>query len=171
MAERLTESLTAREETILTTCLKDATFDDAISIMRHTFGDTGARELAGFILDAVPAVEVKPVQQPGSNVSRARADEIAEECEDAYSFDRYSASGWRASARLCAQKGFNEEQIEWILRSKWMRWAADHSDNDYGRHTSVSWRRSDREAHRVNGLVTICSRGQMNAKYIAPSSR
>ncbi len=45
--------------------------------------------------------------------------------QDAYSFDRYGAEAWMNAIRLLAEVGYDEEDIEWILYSKYMRWAAD----------------------------------------------
>ena len=44
--------------------------------------------------------------------------------QDAYSFDRYGAEAWMNAIRLLAPF-YTEEEVEWILRSKYMRWAAD----------------------------------------------
>lgn len=44
--------------------------------------------------------------------------------QDAYSFDRYGAEAWMNAIRLLAPF-YTEEEVEWILYSKYMRWAAD----------------------------------------------
>ena len=44
--------------------------------------------------------------------------------QDAYSFDRYGAEAWMNAIRLLIEF-YTEEEVEWILRSKYMRWAAD----------------------------------------------
>ena len=44
--------------------------------------------------------------------------------QDAYSFDRYGAEAWMNAIRLLIEL-YDEEDTEWILRSKYMRWAAD----------------------------------------------
>lgn len=44
--------------------------------------------------------------------------------QDAYSFDRYGAEAWMNAIRLLIEL-YTEEEVEWILRSKYMRWAAD----------------------------------------------
>ena len=56
-----------------------------------------------------------------------RAQRIADRTADAYSFDRYGATSWRACVKLLFQRGFNEQETEAILRSKWMRWASDQT--------------------------------------------
>lgn len=43
---------------------------------------------------------------------------------NAYSFSRYGAVAWMNAIRLLAPS-CTEEEVEWILRSKYMRWAAD----------------------------------------------
>lgn len=44
--------------------------------------------------------------------------------QDAYSFDSYGPEAWMNAIRLLAPF-YTEEEVEWILRSKYMRWAAD----------------------------------------------
>lgn len=44
---------------------------------------------------------------------------------DAYSYKRYKATAWRVAIGELDKLGFNEFEIETILRSKLMRWAAD----------------------------------------------
>lgn len=56
-----------------------------------------------------------------------RAVAIAERTLDAYSVGRYVS--WSACAELLLDRGYSEEETEAILRSKWMRWAADQAEN------------------------------------------
>jgi hypothetical protein len=58
-------------------------------------------------------------------ISKPKATAIANATTDAYSFDRYGLTEWRKAARMMAARGFSERQIAVVLRSKWMRWAAD----------------------------------------------
>lgn len=51
---------------------------------------------------------------------------LLERTRDAYSFDRYGATAWANAIRLLDAEGYTEDEIEWILCSKYMRWAADH---------------------------------------------
>ena len=46
---------------------------------------------------------------------------------DAYSRDRYTDAGWRGSIQKMARAGYSSRQIEAVLRSKHMRWAADNA--------------------------------------------
>lgn len=46
---------------------------------------------------------------------------------EAYSGERYGEKEWAACAKLLLERGFTEEEAVWVLRSKWMRWAADSS--------------------------------------------
>ena len=62
--------------------------------------------------------------------------ELAERTSDAYSYDRYGASGWRGSARALLRAGFTPDDAEAILRSKLTRWAADMGGRRYGRASS-----------------------------------
>lgn len=64
--------------------------------------------------------------------------ELIEKTSGAYSFDRYGEDGWRACIRLMLRRGYNEREIEAILRSKWMRWAGDGAKKTrYGHHNSA----------------------------------
>ena len=51
--------------------------------------------------------------------------------EDAYSRERYGNQLWRTSIKYLL-KYYNTKQVEWILRSKHMRWAADAYENNKG---------------------------------------
>ncbi len=62
-------------------------------------------------------------------------EQFAERLSNAYSTDRYR-NEWRPSIRALRRAGYDDRQIEAIIRSKWTRWAADHSDNRYGRVTA-----------------------------------
>lgn len=62
------------------------------------------------------------------------AQKIAERTKDAYSYPRYA--NWLDCVHLLLKRGYTEAQTVWILRSKWMRWAADDSTARYGRATS-----------------------------------
>jgi hypothetical protein len=62
--------------------------------------------------------------------------DFAEELADAYSTNRYKG-GWAASIRMLRGRGFNDRQIEAIIRSKWTRWAGDASGKAYGHVTSA----------------------------------
>lgn len=57
---------------------------------------------------------------------------LALRTEDAYSFDRYGKTSWKANIKFLLTK-FTLEQTEWIMRSKNARWAADF--NETSRHT------------------------------------
>lgn len=63
------------------------------------------------------------------------AKDVAEKTQDAYSVDRYTS--WAAVAQLLLDRGYDDKQVEAILRSKWTRWAADASDKPYGKATST----------------------------------
>lgn len=58
-----------------------------------------------------------------------RTRDLATSTVDAYSFSRYGWTAWNASAQLLARRGYDADQIEAIMRSKWMRWASDMSSN------------------------------------------
>jgi hypothetical protein len=63
--------------------------------------------------------------------------ELAEKCSDAYSTDSYH-NGWNGCIRMLRKRGYDDRQIEAILRSKWTRWTGDGSERRrYGRYTST----------------------------------
>lgn len=64
--------------------------------------------------------------------------EIADRTEDAYSCDRYG-NEWANCAKTLLVRGYTEAETEWVLRSKWMRWAADQSmDPDAPKATDLA---------------------------------
>lgn len=54
-----------------------------------------------------------------------RASIVAKRTEDAYSFDTYGAKEWYRVAVELMTRGFDDLEVEAVLRSKWMRSAAD----------------------------------------------
>ncbi len=62
--------------------------------------------------------------------------ELFEDTEIGYSFDRYSPSGWRGCIRLLRRNGYTDRGIYAIMLSKHMRWAADNGYQKYGHHNS-----------------------------------
>lgn len=60
--------------------------------------------------------------------------ELSEKTSDAYSYDRYNS--WEACIKKLRKAGYNDREIEAILRSKWTRWAADSSSAPYGKASS-----------------------------------
>jgi len=66
------------------------------------------------------------------------AQEVADRTANAYSFDRYK--NWRGVAQALLNYGLTERQAEAVMRSKWMRWAADSDESGatYGNHTSAA---------------------------------
>lgn len=72
---------------------------------------------------------------------RELAHHIAERTQDAYSFCRYAPGAWEACAFMLLGHGYTEQNVEAILRSKWMRWAGDMSSNRYGRVNSADLKR------------------------------
>ena len=67
-------------------------------------------------------------------VTQEQIRALAERTEDAYSFDRYAS--WPAVVAVLLRRGYTDRQTEEILRSKFMRWAADQSSARYGRATA-----------------------------------
>lgn len=71
-------------------------------------------------------------KQPMTTQDVAR---LCEATKNAYSFDRYA--NWTDCALALANRGYSYAEAETILRSKWMRWAGDHSDKEYGKCTAA----------------------------------
>ena len=64
--------------------------------------------------------------------------ELAEKCSDAYSTDAYKG-GWGSCVAMMRRRGYNDREIEAVLRSKWTRWARDSDEKRaYGYHNSVT---------------------------------
>jgi len=88
------------------------------------------------------------------------AEQVARETEDAYSYDRYTPSGWRQCCLMLAKRGYGPKAIEAIMRSKWTRWAGDSDEKRrYGQLNSKTLERfmdsmGPRELEReVNNLI------------------
>lgn len=62
--------------------------------------------------------------------------DLAEKLADAYSTENYGGS-WSACVKMLRRRGYDDRQVEAIIRSKWTRWAADASGHSYGRANSV----------------------------------
>ena len=75
---------------------------------------------------------------------------FAEELSDAYSTPQY-LNGWECCIRMLRRRGYNDLQIETIIRSKWTRWACDASNNAYGQHTSYSNEEREKEIAEMMG--------------------
>ncbi len=75
-------------------------------------------------------------QEPKTAMGIGLARELADKTSDAYSFSRYGLDSWTEIASLMLDQGSSEDVVEWVLRSKHMRWAADHilvdSDEEIG---------------------------------------
>lgn len=72
-----------------------------------------------------------------AELETTQAQRIADHTKDAWSYERYGATRWRACARMLLARGFTEREAVVILRSKWTRWAADNSRHPYGYTTSA----------------------------------
>lgn len=68
-------------------------------------------------------------------MSRETVKALAERLSDAYSTDRYR-SEWAPSIKALRAAGYDDRQIEAIIRSKWTRWAADAGGKRYGQATA-----------------------------------
>lgn len=66
-----------------------------------------------------------------TTVNGSTVEQLADKCADAYSTSRYRGN-WAPCIRALRREGFNDREIEAILRSKWTRWAADQGGQRYG---------------------------------------
>lgn len=55
------------------------------------------------------------------------AESLAIITKDAFSYDRYGKTQWLNIAKFLERQGLNTTEAEWVLRSKWMRWAGDQA--------------------------------------------
>lgn len=67
---------------------------------------------------------------PNSQCNVSLAKQIADRTQDAYCYDRYRS--FKVCAKAILDLGYTERETEAILRSKWMRWAADVQGGKYG---------------------------------------
>lgn len=63
---------------------------------------------------------------------------IDERTEIAYSYDRYTRGGWRQAIRELLKRGYDAQEVEAIMRSKWTRWAADSDAAPYGKTPGIA---------------------------------
>jgi len=85
-------------------------------------------------------------------VIREVAGGLALRTEDAFSVDRYAS--WTSCASMLLARGLTVPQAEVILRSKYMRWAANSSSAPYGRATSKDLARLlDQDPSGVRSLL------------------
>lgn len=64
--------------------------------------------------------------------TQKQALKLADKTRDAYSAARYGRE-WPKVAQLLLERGYTEREAEAIMRSKWMRWAADVSVDELAR--------------------------------------
>jgi hypothetical protein len=89
------------------------------------------------------------------------ATELAERTADSYSYDGFGAPAWRALILWLLKEGYNERQVEAIVRSKHTRWARDivssyrGSSKDFARYWSKGYPTgSEMAAKEVDELVS-----------------
>lgn len=59
-------------------------------------------------------------------------DELEERTTYSYSYDRYSPTGWRGCILLLREKGLSDLEVEAVLGSQHMIFAADMSELPWG---------------------------------------
>lgn len=65
------------------------------------------------------------------------AKQLSAQTSDAYSYDNYAAGEWTKACQILLNRGFDAEEVEAIMRSKWTRWAHDMSGHDYGETSAL----------------------------------
>lgn len=105
-----------------------------------------AQELSGQEVDKsqmLAARSFTPAKKAPAVATIQQADRIAASTGrpfgegGAYSSDAYTPNAWRECCRMLARRGFSGKQIEWIMRSKFTRWASDgRKAKAWGRATS-----------------------------------
>lgn len=72
---------------------------------------------------------------------RLTIKELEAKTNGSYSYDRYTASGWRGTIRfLYSECRYDDHTIVAIMLSKYTRWAADGSSRPYGQVNSDAMR-------------------------------
>lgn len=66
-----------------------------------------------------------------AKTTKAQWEAAAIGARDAYSWNRYTDAGWMQIAKRLADEGASPAEIDWTLRSKHMRWAADHANRSH----------------------------------------
>jgi hypothetical protein len=70
----------------------------------------------------------------------ASPESLAANLSDAFSTNRYRR-GWTATVKALRRFGLSDLEIEAVIRSKWTRWAADHSNKKDGQVTATDFLR------------------------------
>ena len=65
------------------------------------------------------------------------AEALSARTHDAYSYDNYLPLEWTKACQMLLNRGFDETEVEAIMRSKWTRWAHDMSGQDYGETSAL----------------------------------
>ena len=68
--------------------------------------------------------------------TKLNAQEFSDQLSDAYSTDNYKGN-WVPCIKMLRKRGYDDQQVEAIIRSKWTRWAADSSNKAYGHANSA----------------------------------
>lgn len=117
---------------IITIRISDSDYRDMLNHMINRAGH--GKPLVGVeaVLDSLTAQAIengrRALAPRTRTVTRQQAEYIANgRFNDAFSAGRYGLTEWRKAALWMASHGFTGEEIETILHSKWMRWAADAS--------------------------------------------
>ena len=79
---------------------------------------------------------------------------FAKELSDAYSSAAYKA-GWGSCIKMLRKRGYNDAQVEAIIRSKFTRWARDMHSSYHGNAPMLA-RWLDRNPSEVLSLFKEC---------------
>lgn len=68
--------------------------------------------------------------------TKLSVQELNDKLQDAYSTSNYNGN-WSPCIKMLRKRGYDDRQVEAIIRSKWTRWAGDSSDKRYGHVNSA----------------------------------
>jgi len=99
--------------------------------------ELGGRDEMGRVFLGTMSYDPEDMTGDPQPEQRENVDDMAERLSDAYSTDAYRG-GWRPVIKALRRRGYDDWEVEAIVRSKWTRWAGDASiKNRYGHYTSV----------------------------------
>jgi hypothetical protein len=80
------------------------------------------------------ATKIKRATKPPTRAQqlKARAQQLSDATQEAYSFTRYGQHEWTRAISLLIERDLGDRQIIAIMCSKWTRWAADNAGRNEG---------------------------------------
>lgn len=75
--------------------------------------------------------------------------------EDAYSFDKYGKAEWIKIAQFLVDKGYDQSEVEFILNSKFMRWAGDNLNKNSGLTLGIFKKLYDTSTKEIDKMLKL----------------